>query len=173
MASRSMNKVMIIGNLTRDPELKYTPSGTAVATFSVATNRSWVTAEGQTKDDVQYHRIIAWQKLAELCSKLLTKGKKVYLEGRITYRNFVGKDGTQRSLTEIVMDDFILFSDGGNRGEYRRPEEHSVATSHHDSYLPPAENDMEQMGDINHIQPEPNTAKAKPSEDIAPEDIPF
>jgi single-strand DNA-binding protein len=67
MASRSLNRVILIGNLTRDPELKYTPNGTAVCTFGVATNRSWTTQDGQTKEDTQFHRIVAWQKLAELC----------------------------------------------------------------------------------------------------------
>ncbi len=76
MASRSLNRVILIGNLTRDPELKYTPNGVAVCTFGVATNRSWTTADGQTKEEAQYHRIVAWQKLAELCGKLLTKRKK-------------------------------------------------------------------------------------------------
>ncbi len=107
-----MNRAILIGNLTRDPELKYTPTGTAVCTFGIATNRSWTTADGQTKEDVQYHRIVAWQKLAELCGKLLTKGRKVYLEGRLTYRSFTGKDGALRSITEIVLEDFIVFGDG-------------------------------------------------------------
>lgn len=121
MASRSLNRVILIGNLTRDPELKYTPSGTAVSTFGVATNRSWTTATGETKEDVQFHRIVAWQKLAELCSKLLNKGKKVYLEGRITYRNFTGKDGLPKSITEIVLDDFVLF-DGARKTEVSEGE---------------------------------------------------
>ncbi len=112
MAARSLNKVTLLGNLTRDPELKYTPAGAPVCTFGIATNRSWTTAEGQTKEDTQYHRIVAWNKLAELCSKLLTKGRKVYLEGRLAYRSFIGKDGQQRNITEIVLDDFIVFSDG-------------------------------------------------------------
>ncbi len=112
MASRSLNRVILIGNLTRDPELKYTPTGTAVCSFGVATNRSWTTADGQVKEDVQYHKIVAWQKLAELCGKLLAKGRKVYLEGRLTYRSFVGRDGQERSVTEIVLDDFIVFNDG-------------------------------------------------------------
>ena len=112
MASRSLNRVMLIGNLTRDPELKYTPAGTAVCTFGVATNRSWTTTDGQIKEEAQYHRIVAWQKLAELCGKLLTKGRKVYLEGRLTYRSFIGKDGQQRTIAEIVLDDFIVFGDG-------------------------------------------------------------
>src|SRR3989338_6148422 len=111
MASRSLNKITLIGNLTRDPELKYTPQGTAVCSFGVATNRSWTTKTGETKEDVQFHRIVAWQKLAELCANLLSKGRKIYLEGRITYRSFEGKDGVQRNITEIIMDDFILFDD--------------------------------------------------------------
>ncbi len=112
MASRSLNRVVLIGNLTRDPELKYTPAGTAVCTFGVATNRSWTTTDGQTKEETQFHRIVAWQKLAELCGKLLTKGRKVFCEGRITYRTFTGKDGQQRTIAEIVLDDFIVFGDG-------------------------------------------------------------
>ena len=112
MASRSLNRVMLIGNLTRDPELKYTQAGTAICTFAVATNRTWKTQDGQTKDDVQYHRIVSWQKLAELCGKLLSKGSKVFLEGRITYRTFTGRDGQERSITEIILDDFIVFTYG-------------------------------------------------------------
>lgn len=109
MAARSLNRVTLIGNLTRDPELKYTPQGTAVCTFGVATNRSWTTTSGELKEEAQFHRIVAWQKLAELCGKLLKKGKKVYLEGRLTYRTFTGKDGVQRTVAEIVLDDFVVF----------------------------------------------------------------
>jgi single-strand DNA-binding protein len=107
----------LIGNLTRDPELKYTPAGTAVCTFSIATNRSWTTNDGQTKEEVQYHRVVAWQKLAELCAKLLNKGRKVFAEGRMTYRTFTGKDGIQRTIAEIVLDDFIVFGDGKKMSE--------------------------------------------------------
>ncbi len=111
MASRSINRAQLLGNLTRDPELKYTPNGAAVCTFGIATNRSWATQDGQTKEETQYHRVVSWGKLAELCAKLLTKGRKVYVEGRIAYRSFTGKDGTQKSITEIVLDDFIVFGD--------------------------------------------------------------
>lgn len=112
MASRSLNRIVLIGNLTRDPELKYTPAGTAVCTFSIATNRSWTTNDGQIKEEVQYHRVVAWQKLAELCGKLLNKGRKVFAEGRMTYRTFTGKDGILRTIAEIVLDDFIVFGEG-------------------------------------------------------------
>ena len=112
MSSRSLNRIVLIGNLTRDPELKYTPTGTAVCTFSIATNRSWTSNDGQTKEEVQYHRVVAWQKLAELCGKLLNKGRKVFAEGRMTYRTFTGKDGIMRTIAEIVLDDFIVFGEG-------------------------------------------------------------
>jgi len=106
MSSRSLNRVELIGNLTRDPELKYIPNGTAVCTFGVATNRSWTTKNGDQKEEVQFHRIIAWQKPAELIAKLFTKGKRILIFGRITYRSYVAKDGTQKSITEIVLEDF-------------------------------------------------------------------
>ncbi len=112
MASRSLNKVTLIGNLTRDPELRYTPQGTAVAQFGLATNRDWTTAQGEKKEDVQYHRIVAWSKLAELCGQLLVKGSKVFVEGRLVYRTYEGKDGTQKSVTEIIMDNMILLASG-------------------------------------------------------------
>lgn len=165
MASRSLNRAILIGNLTRDPELKYTPSGTAVCTFGVATNRSWTTAEGQIKEDVQYHRIVAWQKLAELCGKLLTKGRKVFLEGRITYRTFTGKDGQQRSITEIVLDDFIVF------GDNKKAEDTASAES---NAMPTPEDDFK-LSETAKEDPEEKPAKKKSekSEDVNPDDIPF
>lgn len=105
-----------MGNLTRDPELKFTPNGTAVCTFGVATNRTWTTGTGETKEEVQFHRVVAWQKLAELCGKLLAKGRKVYLEGRIVYRSYTAKDGQEKNITEIIMSDFILFDDKYTKG---------------------------------------------------------
>jgi single-strand DNA-binding protein len=156
MSSRSINKVVLLGNLTRDPELKYTPAGTAVCTFGLATNRSWTTQDGQTKEEAQYHRIVAWQKLAELCSKLLTKGRKVYVEGRITYREYTDKNGQQRNITEIVLDDFIVFSDGKKTemGE----EEMSETSSKEETSTPET---MEDTSDTN------------TDEDVNPDDIPF
>ena len=157
MASKSLNRAILIGNLTRDPELKYTPAGTAVCTFGVATNRSWTTADGSTKEDVQYHRIVAWQKLAELCGKLLTKGRKIYLEGRLTYRTFTGKDGQQRSITEIVLDDFIVFSDGKRFAE--TTGEKSVASNEETTVVK------------EETKKEPS--KESGEETVNPDDIPF
>lgn len=106
--ARSLNRVQLIGNLTRDPELRYTPQGTAVCTIGLATNRSWTTDGGDKKEEVEYHRIIAWNKLAELCSQLLSKGRKIYVEGRLSTRSWTAQDGSQKSTTEIVIDDMII-----------------------------------------------------------------
>jgi single-strand DNA-binding protein len=108
MATRSLNKVMLIGNLTRDPELRYTPQGTAVCTMGLATNRTWVTDNGEKKEETEFHRIVAWNKLAELCSQLLFKGRRVYVEGRLQTRQWTAQDGTQRQATEIVIEDMLV-----------------------------------------------------------------
>lgn len=144
MASRSLNKATLIGNLTRDPEVRYTPQGTAVAQFGVATNRDWVTAQGEKKEEVQYHRIVAWSKLAELCKQLLVKGSKVYVEGRIVYRQFDGKDGVQRNITEIVMDNMIVLSPGKGQGAAMGQDEASAHTSESVEEMP--EDDMDKKG---------------------------
>ncbi len=116
--ARSLNKAQIIGNLTRDPELKYTPKGTAVCTFSVATNRTWTTDSGEKKDEVEYHRVVSWAKLAEICAQILTKGRKVYIEGRLQTRSWEGQDNVKRSQTEIVATDMLaLDSRGAPTGE--------------------------------------------------------
>ncbi|MFH1601603.1 MAG: single-stranded DNA-binding protein [Candidatus Shapirobacteria bacterium] len=108
MANRCLNKVMLIGNLTRDPELRYTPSGVAVCSFGLATNRSWTTQSGEQRDDAQFHQIVAWNKLAELCSQLLAKGRRVYVEGRLQHREWTGKDGGKRKDAEVIISDMII-----------------------------------------------------------------
>lgn len=113
MATRSLNTAQLIGNLTRDPELKYTPSGAAVCNFSIATNRAWTTESGEKKEEVDYHKLVAWGKLAELCSQLLLKGKKVYVEGRIQSRQWEDNTGAKRETTEIVLNDMIVLDSKG------------------------------------------------------------
>ncbi|PIU37467.1 single-stranded DNA-binding protein [Candidatus Roizmanbacteria bacterium CG06_land_8_20_14_3_00_34_14] len=151
MSSRSLNRIVLIGNLTRDPELKYTPTGTAICTFSVATNRNWTSSDGQVKEEVQYHRIVAWQKLAELCGKLLNKGRKVFVEGRMTYRTYTGKDGVQRTIAEIVLDDFIVFGDG-KKVIISSEQEETIKT------------------EVTKIEPPKEKSK---EESVNPDDIPF
>lgn len=111
--AKSLNRATLIGNLTRDPELRYTPQGTAVCSFSIATNRSWKTDSGETKEDAEFHRIVAWDKLAEICAQLLTKGKKTFVEGRLQTRKWTTKDGEERTTTEIVINDMILLENKG------------------------------------------------------------
>jgi len=113
--ARSLNRVQLIGNLTRDPELRYTPNGTAVCSFGLATNRSWKTDSGEKHDEAEFHNIVSWNKLAELCSQFLVKGRKVFVEGRLATRSWTGQDGAQRNRTEIVISDMILL-------DSRRPE---------------------------------------------------
>lgn len=105
--ARSVNKAIIIGNLTADPELRYTPQGHAVATFRVATNRSWI-SNGEEKEEAEFHPVVAWDKLAEICSQLLQKGTRVYVEGRLQTRRWQGKDGQERQRTEIVSEEMVV-----------------------------------------------------------------
>lgn len=118
--ARSLNRVQLIGNLTRDPELRYTPNGTAVCSFGLATSRSWTTDAGEKREETEFHRIVSWNKLAELCSQFLVKGRKVYVEGRLASRSWTAQDGTQKTTTEIVIDNMILL-------DPRRMEQGEVA----------------------------------------------
>ncbi len=113
--AKSLNRVQLIGNLTRDPELRYTPSGSAVCSFGIATNRSWTTDTGEKREEADFHNIVAWRKLAEICSQYLKKGGKVYVEGRLTTRSWIAQDGQQKSRTEVVIDDMIML-DGRGQG---------------------------------------------------------
>lgn len=117
MSSRSLNRVQLIGNLTRDVELRYTPQGTPVATIGIATNRSWTDGSGQKQEGTEFHRVVAWSKLAELCGQLLFKGRKVFVEGRLQTRKWQSQDGQDRYTTEIVISDMIILDnrrrDGG------------------------------------------------------------
>ncbi len=109
---------MLIGNLTRDPNLRYTPNNTAVCSFGLATNRSWTPADGGEKQEkVEFHNIVAWSKLAELCGQLLHKGDKVYVDGRLQTREWKSDDGGDRRTTEVVIENMILLRSRGE-GSY-------------------------------------------------------
>jgi single-strand DNA-binding protein len=105
---RSVNKVILLGNLTRDPELRYTENKKAVCTFGLATNRNWTTDTGEKREETEFHRIVAWDKLAEVCSQYLKKGRKVYVEGRLQSRTYTGQDGIEKFSTEIVLDEMVM-----------------------------------------------------------------
>ena len=112
----NLNKAMIIGNLTRDPELRNTPAGVAVASFSVATNQVWNDQNGQKQERVEFHNIVVWRKLAEICGQYLKKGSKIYIEGRLQTRDWVGQDSIKRYRTEIIADNMIMLDRVGAQG---------------------------------------------------------
>lgn len=116
MAARSLNKVFLIGNLTRDPEMRYTNSGTPVVTFGMATNKSWKDSDGETKELAEFHNLVAWNKMAEICQQLLAKGMKVFVEGSLNTRSWEGDDGVTRYKTEIRVDEMILLDSKGKEG---------------------------------------------------------
>jgi len=191
MSARSLNKVILIGNLTRDPELRYTPAGTAVCTMGLATNRSWTTQTGETKEETEFHRVVAWNKLAELCAQLLTKGRKIYVEGRLSTHSWTGQDGNQRTTTEIVIEDMILLD------SKRSAKEETAVVPSEEAVNPPSsevtleEKIEEPVSATSEVVAQSNASspvkagkkKAKTdetkkeeetkSEDITPEDIPF
>lgn len=108
MATRSVNKVILIGNLGKDPELRYTSSGVAVASFTLATNEAWKDQDGTMQERTQWHNIVAWRKLAEICGEYLKKGGKIYVEGKLQYRSYDDKTGVKRYVTEIVLDEMLM-----------------------------------------------------------------
>ncbi len=109
--SRSLNKVMIIGHLGRDPEMRYTPSGRPVTTFTVATSRSWNTVDGERHTETEWFNIVAWGNLAEICKQYLTKGQQVYIEGRLQTRKWDDKDGNRHYTTEVVAQEMMMLGD--------------------------------------------------------------
>lgn len=109
----NLNKAMIIGNLTRDPEVRNTPSGQMVASFSVATSQVWNDQSGQKQEKVEYHNIVMWRRLAEICSQYLRKGSKVYVEGRLQTREWTGQDNIKRYRTEIIGENMIMLDRAG------------------------------------------------------------
>ena len=106
--AKSLNKVQLIGNLTRDPELGYTKTGTAVCAFGLATNRTVTTGKGQMSEETEFHRIVCFGKLAETCSQYLHKGRKVYASGRLHTYSFPASSGTEKTVTEIVLEDMVM-----------------------------------------------------------------
>lgn len=151
--ARSVNKVILIGNLTRDPELRYTPQGHAVCTFGIATNREWV-SNGEKQESADFHNVVAWNKLAELCAQLLKKGTKTYVEGRLQTRSWDGDDGKKRYKTEIVIDEMVILSSKGSSGDYDGGSSDNF--------------EFEEIG-----APEEDGVEDQVNEDVSTEDIPF
>lgn len=146
----SLNRATIIGNLTRDPEVRQTPSGQSVCSFGVATNRSWKGADGSKQEATEFHNIVAWGKLAEICGQYLQKGRKVYVEGRLQTRDWEGQDGVKRYRTEIVTENMIILDKPGSGG--------GAPSGGGGAFTPPTP---------------PNEPAVKGEDEISVEDIPF
>lgn len=112
----SFNKVMLMGNLTRDPELRYIPSGQAVTTFTIAVNRSYASQQGEKKEEVSFIRCVVWARRAEVCNEYLKKGSPVFVEGRLQSRSWEAQDGSKRSTLEVIAQNVQFLSSGGSRG---------------------------------------------------------
>lgn len=115
--ARGLNKVMIIGNLGRDPELRYTPNGTPVASFSVAVGRQWTTASGERREATEWFNVVAWRELAEICSQMLSKGKLVYVEGSLQTRSWEDANGQRSYRVELVAEQMTLLDRSPSRDE--------------------------------------------------------
>lgn len=167
MSVRSLNKVMLIGNLTRDPEVRYTPTGTSVASFAIATNRSWTPADGGEKQErVEYHNIVAWSKLADICGQLLHKGDKVYVEGRLQTRDWKAQDGSDRKITEIVIDNMMLLRSSRSGEGYE-----GSSASESDEEEKPARSSKKRAAKTESVE-EPADESMTDAESVA-DDIPF
>jgi len=122
----SVNKVILVGNLGKDPELRYTASGTAVCNFSLATTESYKDRDGNKQEKTEWHNIVVWRQLAEICGKYLTKGKQIYIEGKLQTRKWEDRDGNSRYTTEIVADQMQMLGragDDNNAGPRREPRQ--------------------------------------------------
>jgi single-strand DNA-binding protein len=130
---KPINKVTLIGNLTRDPELRHIKEGIPVASFGLATNRNWTEGEtGEKREETDFHRIVAWRKLAELCDKYLKKGSRVYVEGRLHSHQWTDNEGLQKAVTEIIIDDLVMLDQkpqDAQKGETKSTNGQATATS--------------------------------------------
>lgn len=147
-----LNKVMLIGRVTQDPEVRTTPTGIAVTSFGLATNLYWKDQSGQQQEKVEFHNIVAWRKLAEICGQYLNKGSKIYIEGRLQTSSWDDQSGNKRYRTEVIADNMIMLDRKSDSGAPKMPQEQSYSAP--------------QMS-------QPNIQEQSQEEEISVEDIPF
>jgi single-strand DNA-binding protein len=172
MASKSWNKVELMGNLTRDPELRYTPNGAAVCTFGIATNRSFL-VDGERREDVDFHKVVAWNKLAELCTQLLKKGTRVFVSGRLQYREWAGQDGIKRRDAEISVDDMIVITPKGGSITASASDDLSTDSLVEAATQPQVEKAEEESAKEEQEEPKGSKSAAKEEKLSPDEDLPF
>ncbi len=175
-----LNRVQIIGNMTRDPELRTTQGGQSVCSFGVATNRRYTGKDGQQQEQTEFHNIVAWAKLAEIICQYLGKGRKVYIEGRLQTREWQGQDGNTRRTTEIVAENMIMLDRAGGSQGAPAPRPAAAPAPFQNQAAPapqpaaPAPAPVEQIPTINLDEPTP--APSDPGmtqEDVQVDEIPF
>lgn len=125
--SRGLNKVQIIGHLGKEPEMRYTPSGKPVTTFSVAVSRSWNSADGERHSETEWFNIVAWGNLAEICKQYLTKGQQVYIEGRLQTRRWDDKEGVKHTSVEVVANEMMMLGDRRDHNSTQSPSDTAVS----------------------------------------------
>ena len=151
MAGKSLNKVMLIGNAGKDAEVRYTGSGKAVASFSLATGATWKDkTTGQLQEKTDWHNIVAWERLAEICGEYVKKGKRVYVEGRIETRSYDDKDGVKKYMTEIIATDMILL-DGGQGGSRNSDSDSQPATAARNGVPTPVAHEYDQASAVDDL----------------------
>ncbi len=123
--SRGLNKVQIIGHLGKDPEMRYTPSGKPVTTFTVAVSRNWNTGDGERHSETEWFNIVAWGNLAEICKQYLTKGQQVYVEGRLQTRRWDDKEGVKHTSVEVVANEMVMVGERNDRHDHNNQSQHS------------------------------------------------
>lgn len=166
-----LNKAMIIGRLTRDPEIRTTPNGITVASFSVATNFTWTDQAGQKQNRSEFHNIVVWRRLAEICGQYLKKGSKIYVEGRLQTRDWVGQDNVKRYRTEIIADNMIMLDSKGATTANNLPDEQPYSASE-----PVINVDDQTPNNFSAFKKDSNEASGAGSDDeeeIKVENIPF
>ena len=132
--SRGLNKVMIIGHLGRDPEMRYTPSGKPVTTFPVATSRTWNTSDGERHSETEWFNVVSWGNLAEICKQYLLKGQQVYIEGRLQTRRWDDTEGTKHTSVEIVASEMMILGERRDNNQNNAPVEAAEAEEAEDEY---------------------------------------
>jgi single-strand DNA-binding protein len=173
--SRSLNKVMIIGNLSRDPIIRTTPNGATVCTFGIATNTAWKDENGELKERTEFHNIVSWNKLAEICAQILCVGMLVYLEGEIRTRSWDDEKGVRHYRSEVRISDMKLLDNKGKSGlglEEAKSAGEKLATSKR-SESTEEKKEKKEKKEIIVEKKEEKVEKEEKKEDVAPEDLPF
>ncbi len=167
---RSVNKVILIGNVTRDPQVRQTGNGQSVCTFGLATNRRWVTSDGEQHNMAEFHELVAWSRLSDICEKYVRKGKLLYIEGYLKTRSWDTPEGVKKFKTEVIVQDLIMLEKRGDKGEYVPADDTTAKTDEPEEA--PEEKEEEKAEEAKEETPEEEVKEEKEEEakEEAPEE---